>query len=419
MAIFFKMRSVEKVLIFIKLQIKKVILNILRSTFQKKGFYIVKIKPTLDFRETLNSPFIYNYFKKNEVLLNLDIRLGRHFIFTLDRFENPFINAIYSSINENNLETFLNSIRRSRLVEAVSSIQQESAKKDLNKLTIDDINLEINGNSNGQAVNWDDNLRYQLEITNTSDTEVSDIKITALLDSGVLDWESLETIGAYQESNIIWTSAENEELLSWPAGETKMFTWQLDVVEEPQSERIIENIIKLNIQGLTEWEQISSPIILTVGESLTFNNGIYWDLGGRRVGSGLLPPQVGETTQYLAVWSLTDVTGEFDTVSVSTVLPPEVGFISETDVQEGMLDFDPEGRVLSWSLSGFDDYIWPLTATFIIELEPNKDNRGEVMTLFNSTTVVASGLEEVIVRSKPIKTSDVVADSDGPVGIVE
>ena len=282
-----------------------------------------------------------------------------------------------------------------------------------------DINLEINGNSNGQAVNWDDNLRYQLEITNTSDTEVSDIKITALLDSGVLDWESLETIGAYQESNIIWTSAENEELLSWPAGETKMFTWQLDVVEEPQSERIIENIIKLNIQGLTEWEQISSPIILTVGESLTFNNGIYWDLGGRRVGSGLLPPQVGETTQYLAVWSLTDVTGEFDTVSVSTVLPPEVGFISETDVQEGMLDFDPEGRVLSWSLSGFDDYIWPLTATFIIELEPNKDNRGEVMTLFNSTTVVASGLEEVIVRSKPIKTSDVVADSDGPVGIVE
>ncbi len=51
--------------------------------------------------------------------------------------------AILSSINENNLETSLNSIRRSRLVEAVSSIQLESAKKGKNKLTIDAINQEI------------------------------------------------------------------------------------------------------------------------------------------------------------------------------------------------------------------------------------------------------------------------------------
>jgi uncharacterized repeat protein (TIGR01451 family) len=282
-----------------------------------------------------------------------------------------------------------------------------------------DINLEINGNSNDQAVNWDDTLRYQLEITNTSATDVADVKITALLDSGVLNWESLETVGDYQESNIIWTSAENEELLNWSAGESKMFTWQLDVVEEPQSERVIENIVKINIQGLTDWEQINSPIVLTVGESLAFNNGVYWDLGGRRVGSGLLPPQVGETTQYLAVWSLTDVTGAFDNVGVSTTLPPEVSFVSETDVQEGELYFDEETRILSWELTEFDEYIWPLTATFIVDLEPNNDNRGEVMTIFNTTTVIATGLEEVIVRSKAIKTSDVIVDSDEPVGIVE
>ena len=51
--------------------------------------------------------------------------------------------AILSSINENNLETSLNSIRRARLIEAVSSVQQESIKKGKNKLTIDDINQEI------------------------------------------------------------------------------------------------------------------------------------------------------------------------------------------------------------------------------------------------------------------------------------
>lgn len=51
--------------------------------------------------------------------------------------------AILSSINENNLETSLNLIRRTRVIEAVSSIQKESIKKGTNKITIDEINQEI------------------------------------------------------------------------------------------------------------------------------------------------------------------------------------------------------------------------------------------------------------------------------------
>lgn len=51
--------------------------------------------------------------------------------------------AILSSINENNLETSLNSIRKARVIEAVSSIQQKSIKKGKNKITLHEINQEI------------------------------------------------------------------------------------------------------------------------------------------------------------------------------------------------------------------------------------------------------------------------------------
>ena len=51
--------------------------------------------------------------------------------------------AILSSINEKNLEISLNAIRRTRVIEAVSSIQKESIKKGTNKITIDEINQEI------------------------------------------------------------------------------------------------------------------------------------------------------------------------------------------------------------------------------------------------------------------------------------
>ena len=51
--------------------------------------------------------------------------------------------AILSSINDENVELSLNTIRRARAMEAVSSLQRESINQGTNKLSIDDINQEI------------------------------------------------------------------------------------------------------------------------------------------------------------------------------------------------------------------------------------------------------------------------------------
>ncbi len=51
--------------------------------------------------------------------------------------------AILSSINESNLEKSLNSIRRARIGDAISSLQQESIKHETNKITLKEINKEI------------------------------------------------------------------------------------------------------------------------------------------------------------------------------------------------------------------------------------------------------------------------------------
>ena len=283
-----------------------------------------------------------------------------------------------------------------------------------------DMDFQINGQAGLQALSWGDELRYQLEITNSSEGDVSDVIISAVIDGQVLDWESLDTIGNYTNNNkITWTKEEDESLTNWLAGESRTFTWQLDVVGEPQADRMIENIIEINIEGLEDWQQVSSPLMLTIGESLSFNNGVYWDLGGRRVGSGLLPPQVDEETEYLVIWSLPEATGLFDNVSVSSNLPPQVDFISEMDIQGGDLEFDLEYRSLTWTMEGFSDMILPLTASFIVRLTPGEENVGQAMTILNTTTVDASGIEDVTVRSKAIKTSDVMSDSSDPIGIVE
>lgn len=51
--------------------------------------------------------------------------------------------AILSAVNESNLEISINSIRRARIADAISSIQQESIKNETHKITKAEINDEI------------------------------------------------------------------------------------------------------------------------------------------------------------------------------------------------------------------------------------------------------------------------------------
>ncbi len=280
------------------------------------------------------------------------------------------------------------------------------------------VNLKINNRPDNQTVNWGDTLRYELEVVNNSDTDINDVVISALLDGLVLDWSSLDTIAQHDGSKLVWDKQVDKELSTWSKGQTKNFTWLVKVVANPQADRMLDNIIKINIEGLPAWEQVGEPVTLTVGESITFNNGIYWDLAGRRVGSGLVPPQVGVETRYLVVWSLSEQTGDFDTVKVESTLPPNVSFVEVTDVQEGELSFDSDTRNLVWDLPKFDKVILPTAVSFLIEIKPSAEDQGQAMSLLNSTIVTASGLEEVKIRSKLLKTSDVVSNSSEPIGIV-
>src|SRR5690606_19961239 len=101
---------------------------------------------------------------------------------------------------------------------------------------------------------------------NLSASDISDIKVSALLDSQVLDWQSLDTVALAQDNSISWTKEQDASLAVWPSGESRTFTWEIKIVDDPQAERNIENIIQINIEGLDEWQQVSSPILFTVGE---------------------------------------------------------------------------------------------------------------------------------------------------------
>jgi uncharacterized repeat protein (TIGR01451 family) len=284
------------------------------------------------------------------------------------------------------------------------------------------VKLQINNKLENQTVNWGDTLNYQLELTNNSESDLSDVKISGLLDGQVLDWDSLEITddNAQRDNNtIIWDKEKNTELALWPKGLTKTFSWKVKVVAKPIPERMLDNVIKINIEGLDNWEQVQPVVTLTVGENIKFNAGIYWELAGRRVGNGVIPPKVGASTEYLVIWSLLETTGSFNSIKAETDLPPGVEFVAETDAQAGEFSFDADTRRLTWSIADMKNVILPTVASFMIKIEPKLVDQGKAVTLLNPITVTAKGLEEVVMRSKMLNTSDVKADSTQSVGIVQ
>ena len=107
------------------------------------------------------------------------------------------------------------------------------------------------------------------------------------------------------------------------------------------------------------------------------------------------------------------------TYSINTILPPNVYYIEENDVQDGDLIFNEETKELYWSIDNFSEVILPTVSSFFIKLEPIEEYKGESMTLLNTTKVTAYGLEEVIISSKVLKTSDVNSDTNEIIGIIE
>ena len=51
--------------------------------------------------------------------------------------------AVLSSVNENSLEQVLSAFRKVRAIEAVNSIQYESARRGTDKISLEEINKEI------------------------------------------------------------------------------------------------------------------------------------------------------------------------------------------------------------------------------------------------------------------------------------
>jgi uncharacterized repeat protein (TIGR01451 family) len=162
----------------------------------------------------------------------------------------------------------------------------------------------------------------------------------------------------------------------------------------------------------------SQPLTVTLNSDTNFTAAArYFTEDGAPLGSGVLPPKVGETTQYNLLWSVSNTLHSLTDVRVSATLPPGVTWGGLAIASEGTISYDETSRVVTWTLSSAAVSSTALTASFEVSVTPSQSDAGTFVKLLSGSafratdSVTASSLQQ----TGDILTTECVGD-DGVSG---
>ncbi len=266
------------------------------------------------------------------------------------------------------------------------------------------LNLILNGSNQDQPINFGQTLTYSIVYKNLGQQDIDDLQISISLDSDVLDWATLEdkNAGKIEGKQITWNKDQISEFdLIRPLDER---TLDLTIQVKPANQI---NISKTNLQlqsyvtaamqkiGDLDASDIkieSNKIISNINTDIELKvEGRYFDDDNIAVGTGPLPPVVGQTTSFRVYWSLANSLHEVSDVKVTTVLPAGVDWVNKFLVKTGSLSYSSKERKVTWSISKipanktFDDVnVW-----FDVSVTPTKEQVRKLIILTDQTNLTA------------------------------
>ncbi len=263
------------------------------------------------------------------------------------------------------------------------------------------LTLVLNGSTNDRAETLGSDLRYSLTIQNQGEDSIYTIEPSLILNarptkgtSTPLDWRTLETspAGERHDSRIVWTKKTVPELAKLTPGEEITFDVQIKTVsgllplndrnyavsawaEAKTGERVIKQLQSKAITAL-----IASDLSLKV-------EGRYFNDDNIALGTGPIPPKVGETTTYKIFFEITNSLHEITDLTVSGRLPENVTWTDKAQAQIGEIKWDPDSRAVLWRIPRLSLTLKNARADFEVSVTPKQDDIGKILTLLEPASV--------------------------------
>lgn len=274
------------------------------------------------------------------------------------------------------------------------------------------LNFIVNGTeSRERSASYGEELRGIIGYENTADETLSDVVIKMQLevidlDSGeVLADKKIVDMGRLTSSattsiigdDILWdktVSPELEKLESRASGNVDV---NLPIVYAAPDKGAVA--LRVNVSadvravGDTELNRTinMAPMIFVMLSDATLNaEARYFTEEGAPVGSGPLPPKVGEATTYRIIWKLNKTVHSLKDVQVDAKLPRSVSFVDVATSTAGEFDYNESDRIMVWSLNRMPEGVDEAEVWFNVSLTPVAADDGRFATLMNDITFQAT-----------------------------
>lgn len=276
-----------------------------------------------------------------------------------------------------------------------SFVKQSEAKVETDVLGNDlSFNLIANGSNTDQTADLGDRLRLSLSYTNQGKSTMTDITFTLMIDPetkiapfnfGGSDFGG----GARSGNNIAWS------LLTLASGESGVIDSTL-ILSDPIDPATTADSVVLQVTaavakiGSTATSRTVSTTPFTVklnSDAQLLTEARYFDRDGVPLGSGPLPPTVGQTTAYRIFLTVANTLHSLNNATVSAALPSDVTWTNNTEADSGALTFDSATRQMAWKI---DSVAKDTSAWFDVSIAPTAADVGSFFTLINPISFEAT-----------------------------
>ena len=288
------------------------------------------------------------------------------------------------------------------------------------------LNLTANDVSLKSAVDVGQQITYQVTVANEGELPFTDIKLSVQLNGTYLDWATLRDDAGgtvnQTEGTITWTKEALPFLAALQPRSRTTVRWYISV--QPSLPADVGSGSSFNAKVSAQASQLvgeslqtvtseSNEVVSKINTRFTLEaDGRYYTDDLVKLGSGPLPPQVGQTTTYVIFWRLANTINEVENVVVTSILPPEVNFTGQSTVSAGSsVTFNPNTREVRWELNrlpaGAGASFAQPEASFEVAVTPIPSDANKILVLIKTTTATARDVSsgaDLIATAKFITT---------------
>jgi len=283
------------------------------------------------------------------------------------------------------------------------------------------LSLSLNGSKSDQDVNFGGTLEYELEYVNNGDSTLYDLALMAVVKGSFIQWSSLrDPLGGGVSGNaIIWTKEQLPNLAELAPGAVGKINFSLKLRDFSMSDLGADTSITSyaqyginNNQDQISEDNQSNTIKSQINSDLSLVEKIlYFNEDNLPVGSGPLPPRVGERSSFRVFWTIKNNLHDLENTQVTFNLPPGVEWSAGSNTNVGSITYDSDNKTITWRLGLLPVSVYRADAEFNISIIPNESDRDKILVLSSGSTVSATdavtrGMINIKTKAKTTKLED-------------